>query len=365
MKVLAALLMFVTLGVIARAQTPPTPPAAPVISDAKVTGGIAWSDNKGVKNSPFSADAISESVQTLADGNRIVRSSTSKLYRSSEGRFRQEVAGGTGGMFGSFFSYGPGVTIMHPFEGQRFFLDSHAKTAHVFDTRVNQGIRVVTPLAAPAHIETKKILEAYKVSAQGHKEEIRKIQAEIDKAGQNVEVDVVTTVKAPGDADVVTAVRVPGAVGQGVGVGVGNGVGMATLARTPGPKWDTRTEDLGEQNIEGVSAKGTRTITTIPAGAIGNERPIETIYEKWYSDELQIVVYSKSSDPRFGEQTYRLTNINRSEPDPSLFQPPPGYKKVSGGPGGAYTVTAAKAQQEWTAAEKAATKAVKKVKNQN
>jgi len=160
-------------------------------------------------------------------------------------------------------------------------------------------------------------------------------------------------------------VRAPVAVGQGVGVGVGKGVGIATaLPRMP--KWDTRTEDLGEQNIEGVSAKGTRTITTIPAGAIGNDRPIETVYEKWYSDDLQMVVFSKSTDPRFGEQTYRLTNINRSEPDPSLFTPPPGYKKVSGGPGGAYTVTtAAKAQQvEWEAA-KAAKPVVKKVKNQN
>src|SRR5262245_33204297 len=137
MKVLAALLMFVTIGVVARAQTPPAPPLpalAPVISDAKVTGGIEMIHNKGVKNAPFSADAVSESVQTLADGNRIVRSSTSKLYRNSEGRFRQEVSGGTGGMMGSFFSYGPGVTIMHPFEGQRVFLDSSAKTATVFDT---------------------------------------------------------------------------------------------------------------------------------------------------------------------------------------------------------------------------------------
>jgi hypothetical protein len=350
--------MFVSLGVIARAQVPPTPAPAPmpaqVISDAKVTGGIELSHNKGVKNSPFSADAISESVQTLADGNRIVRSSTSKLYRNSEGRFRQEVSGGTGGMMGSFFSYGPGVTIMHPFEGQRFLLDSHAKTAHVFETDVNKTLTVVSPkIAVTAPIEVKKVVEAYKLAEEKlgqNKEAIEKLQTELDRVGQNVEV--------------VTAVRAPGAVGQGVGIGVGQGIGVASLARTP--KWDTRTDDLGEQNIEGVSAKGTRTITTIPAGAIGNERPIETIYEKWYSDELQMVVYSKSSDPRFGEQTYRLTNINRNEPDPSLFQPPPGYKKVSGGPSGAYTVTAVKAQQaEWVEAAKAAKPVVKKIKNQN
>jgi len=351
MKVLAALLMFVSLGVVATAQTPPSPPAAPVISDARVTGGIAWSDNKGVKNAPFSAEAVSESVQTLADGNRIVRNSTSKLYRNSEGHFRQEMTGGTGGMFGSFFSYGPGVTIMHPFEGQRFFLDSMAKTAHVFDMDVNQNIKIISPKAAIAPIEAKKVIEAYAASGQ-NKADIQKLQAELDKAGQNADVEVVT------------AVRAPGAVGHGVGIGVGKGMGTTTLARMP--KWDTRTEELGEQNIEGVSAKGTRTITTIPAGAIGNERSIETVYEKWFSDELQMVVYSKSSDPRFGEQTYRLTNINRSEPDPSLFTPPPGYKKVSGGPGGAYRVTtASKAQQvEWEAA-KAAKPVVKKIKNQN
>src|SRR4030095_9924776 len=117
MKVLAALLMFVCIGVVARAQVPPTPAPAPMPApEATVIAEIASSHMKGVKNSPFSADAVSESVQTLADGNRIVRSSTSKLYRNSEGRFRQEVTGGTGGMFGSFFSYGPGVTIMHPFE---------------------------------------------------------------------------------------------------------------------------------------------------------------------------------------------------------------------------------------------------------
>jgi hypothetical protein len=99
--------------------------------------------------------------------------------------------------------------------------------------------------------------------------------------------------------------------------------------RVNGQKWETRTEQLGVQNFEGVDAEGTRTITTIPADAIGNERPIEIVYERWYSKELQMIVYSKHSDPRFGEQTYRLTNINRSEPDPSLFQVPTSYKLVN------------------------------------
>src|SRR5262249_80797 len=105
-------------------------------------------------------------------------------------------------------------------------------------------------------------------------------------------------------------------------------------------KYETRTEQLGTQNFEGVEAEGTRTITTIPADAIGNERPIEIVYERWYSKELQMIVYSKHSDPRYGEQTYRLTNINRSEPDPSLFEVPAGYKITSQTTPGAYKIMA-------------------------
>jgi hypothetical protein len=91
-------------------------------------------------------------------------------------------------------------------------------------------------------------------------------------------------------------------------------------------KWETKTEDLGTQNIEGVTCEGTRHITTIPAGAIGNDRPIEITYERWYSKDLGMVVSSKHSDPRFGEQTYTLKNILRAEPDPSLFTVPREFK---------------------------------------
>jgi hypothetical protein len=64
---------------------------------------------------------------------------------------------------------------------------------------------------------------------------------------------------------------------------------------------------------------------TIAAGEIGNELPIQIIAERWYSPELQQVVMSKQSDPRFGETTYRLTNISRGEPSRSLFELPSDY----------------------------------------
>ncbi len=88
---------------------------------------------------------------------------------------------------------------------------------------------------------------------------------------------------------------------------------------------DVRTEPLGTSEIEGVQAQGTRTVATIPAGAIGNQAPIEVVSERWYSAELGVVVLSRRSDPRFGETTYRLQNIVRAEPPPDLFQVPADY----------------------------------------
>jgi hypothetical protein len=77
--------------------------------------------------------------------------------------------------------------------------------------------------------------------------------------------------------------------------------------------------------IEGVEAQGTRTTTTIPAGQIGNELPIEIVSESWMSQQLQTLVLSKHNDPRMGETTYRLTNIQLIEPLPMLFEVPADY----------------------------------------
>jgi len=85
------------------------------------------------------------------------------------------------------------------------------------------------------------------------------------------------------------------------------------------------TVSLGTQTINGVTAEGTRTVRTIPAGEIGNEKPITITVEKWYSPDLQAVVLLKHSDPMMGDSVYQLTNIQRTEPDPSLFQVPAGY----------------------------------------
>jgi len=98
-------------------------------------------------------------------------------------------------------------------------------------------------------------------------------------------------------------------------------------------KFNTNKEELGKQAIEGVECEGARLITTIPAGAVGNERPIEMVNETWYSPELKMTILSKRNDPRFGESTYRVTNISRSEPDAQLFQVPSEYTIKEGGGG--------------------------------
>ena len=95
-----------------------------------------------------------------------------------------------------------------------------------------------------------------------------------------------------------------------------------------GREWrDTvgKVEDLGTKMIEGVQAKGTRATTTIPAGQIGNDRDIEVVDERWYSTELQLTVMTTHSDPRTGQTTYKLTNIQRLEQVRSLFEMPANY----------------------------------------
>jgi hypothetical protein len=98
------------------------------------------------------------------------------------------------------------------------------------------------------------------------------------------------------------------------------GIGLSVKGM-PAPK----TEDLGTQVMEGVRVQGTRTTATIPAGAIGNERPIVSVSERWYSPDLGVVVMSKHSDPRLGTTTYKLTNVRAQRSDAALFQVPADY----------------------------------------
>jgi len=99
---------------------------------------------------------------------------------------------------------------------------------------------------------------------------------------------------------------------------------------------DVVTTSLGTQTIGGVTAEGTRYTRTIPAGQIGNAKPIVIVTERWYSADLQMVVMTKRSDPRSGETTFQMTIIARTEPAASLFQVPTDYTLAKATPRGAF-----------------------------
>jgi hypothetical protein len=129
------------------------------------------------------------------------------------------------------------------------------------------------------------------------------------------------------------------------GVEAGAGKPQVTVTAMPGHRvfvgdgaaTKVTTESLGTKSIEGVMAEGTRTTSTIPAGAIGNLMPIEVVSERWYSKELQMPVLISRRDPRTGDSVYRLRNIVKAEPPQDLFTVPADYQ-VRGGALGAFGV---------------------------
>ncbi|HEV2834914.1 MAG TPA: hypothetical protein VGW58_06330, partial [Pyrinomonadaceae bacterium] len=241
--------------------------------------------------------AVTESIQTLADGNRIINRSTSSLYRDSEGRTRREQSlKGLGVLGGAGEEPPQTIFISDPVAGVTYSLDSKSHTAH-------KGLPFTFEFA-------------------------RKPGETIE--GRTFEFKVAPGTAAGASGNVIMTAPLP-APGPGVRVQHAEGSASTFVFRSKSANSnDVKEEQLGKQNVEGVEAEGTRTTVTIPAGDIGNERAIEIVSERWYSPELQLVVMTRHSDPRFGETTYKLTNINRTEPAKSLFEVPAGYTVKEG-----------------------------------
>jgi hypothetical protein len=151
--------------------------------------------------------------------------------------------------------------------------------------------------------------------------EVARVRAEV-QAQTVFEAAVPAPGPVPGGAarGIVTVIR--GAEGgANVGFapsGVAVDINAALGAYEPG-------EDLGEQVLEGLLAHGTRMTDTIPAGAMGNERPIEIVTERWFSKDIDAMVLERFSDPRVGETVFRLVNVVRGDPSPTLFEVPQDY----------------------------------------
>jgi hypothetical protein len=283
---------------------PPPPDANFVFIASESFGG------KVVKGAPYSGESVTETIQTLADGNRIINRITSSVYRDSEGRTRREQSLKGLGIFGNGEEPFQTIFINDPVAGVTFTLDSRSHTAHK---------------SVPFTFEFSKKLD--KAGAVGSGVEGQRFEFKVERG------------TAVGGSMIMTApLGAPPAGGRMSHPELdqlrveGGTAGTFVFKSKPGPNANEVKEQLGKQNIEGVEAEGTRTTVTIPAGEIGNERPIEIVSERWYSPELQLVVMTRHSDPRFGETTYKLTNINRAEPAKSLFEVPSDYT-IKEGPG--------------------------------
>jgi len=204
-----------------------------------------------VTAAPYTATATTESTQVLADGNRIVNKTSSLVARDSQGRTRRE-------------------TDLHRIGTMQ--VDS-PKTVFIND-----------PTTHTQYIFTPGGGEATKV---------------IRSEGNWKESPQIIDLRATRERR----------INEKVIVNVGG-------AHDPQQRKESaeqiKHEDLGTQTIEGVSAQGKRETVTIPAGEIGNERPIEIVTETWFSPELHTMVLRKHSDPRLGDSTYRLTDIKRN-----------------------------------------------------
>jgi hypothetical protein len=265
-------------------------------------------DGKLVKGAPYSAQAVTEVVQTLGDGNRIVNKSTAAIYRDSEGRTRREQTLRAIGPFATGEEPPQTIFISDPVAGTSYMLDAHTHVARKTSTyRFNYkiagpGDKAPAPPEGPAapmvpeagNTRTKVLVRTAQGSGDG--------EQSIARAGGEF------TVAAP---------RIAGTAGM-------------VMEFHGNAHKNVKTEPLGKQSVEGVEAEGTRTTVTIAAGEIGNERPIEIVSERWYSPELQTVVMTRHNDPRFGETVYRLTNINRSEPSKTLFEVPADFTLKEG-----------------------------------
>jgi hypothetical protein len=247
--------------------------AGPVVS-VGVGGMIGKAPGAPVQGAPYSATSTNENIQTLGDGTRIVQTSTGNIARDSQGRTRQDTSL-------------PAIGNLSAAEAPHlvFIQDPVAQTAYTLNLTDKTAQKMP---ALPANMSTSGGVSA------GPGKFMLQMGSAVSAAGTPP----------------------PGIMMQ-----------KTLIASEQG---QVNTEDLGSQTMEGILVNGVRTTHTIPAGEIGNDRPIKIVTEVWTSPDLKTIVYSKRNDPRMGEQTFQLSNIVRSEPDATLFTVPPDFKNMDG-----------------------------------
>src|SRR5215469_2270217 len=232
-------------------------------------------DAAPVKGAPFCATVMTEHTQSLADGNRIHTTDSSVLCRDNEGRTRREA--GLNLLGASQQSSAPKlITITDPVAGVRYLLDTENKVAQKMPLFPGGG--PATAGAHGPHPVGKQVMFYHRSGESGSDLSFNEVM--VKRVGPD-------SAEAPPNS-----------------------------------------ENLGDQTIDGIHVTGTRVTTTIPAGKMGNEKPITVTSERWYSPELKVTVMTKHDDPWAGELKTELKNVNSAEPDASLFSVPADYRVV-------------------------------------
>jgi hypothetical protein len=337
---MAAVLVY---GGAAAAQDAPARPPAPAPLAAPLGGlhGLPGDDvlmfistelgGRGiVKGAPYSATAVSETRQTLPDGNRIVRSTTTRLFRDAQGRTRQEQGQGV-------------VFINDVVGGKRLLLNTAKRSARELPLRSALAVPPTPPTPptppAPATPAARPAPPAPPAppatmsgdEAQGWAEAMRQWAREFSARVRGEAVAIERDVDVVVRRDDGSPNARPGGTSERVEV-IRFGEARAPLPPAPppvplfAPRGPGTTVPLGSRDFDGVRADGTKTTWTIPAGQIGNEKPIEIVSERWYAPDLMLVVLSRHADPRSGERVYRLEGLKREEPPADLFRVPADYE---------------------------------------
>jgi hypothetical protein len=242
---------------------------------------------------PYSAEATTEFVQVLGDGNKIARKSIVRIYRDSDGRTRREELGTDGTV--------KSVSIYDPVAHVSYVLDPATRTAR------KSASRVAYPAAASTlSEEEKKRIEARKAVDRG------------SPGADGIVLASPAGAPPPALAEELRK-RQQSEIAAGAG---GRGRVMQPAIRMA---QDAKEESLGQKVIEGVTADGKRVTTVLAAGAIGNQNPITVQTEQWFSPDLEILLMTRHSDPRSGDTSYSVTNIIRAEPQGALFDVPADY----------------------------------------
>jgi hypothetical protein len=241
---------------------------------------------------PISADEVRTSTQTLGDGSHITKSETEKFYRDGQGRMRTETA--------------TNVIIFDPVAGLTYSLDTAKKTY----AKSTAGPHGVVTIAASGSRGGRGVVAGVSSGVAGG--------AGGGFGGGSGGGSYSTSDSSSSHTSISTTTRMGGQGGSLTAVRT-----APSVSAIPGAQESQ--EDLGQQFISGISAKGSRVTITIPVGALGNDRELKVVNDRWYSDDFKLLLRTSNSDPRFGTTTYELQNVVQGEPSGSLFQPPADY----------------------------------------